>query len=351
MDGEFDVGAAVSEISSGLGLGNENNDAGAKNDSVDDFELDVASPRAGDTPADGAGDLAGTPGGEAKPGAEGEKPAGEGDQTPTGLTPPTAPKTWRPEAAAEWAKIPPGVQAEILKREDDMFKGLETYKVDAGFGKQVKAVLDPFMPILNQYGIQPEVQIRNLMNAHYQLATGRPEQKTALFQQLARDYNVDLAAVSGAEAPYIDPTVKALQDELQAVKTSLSEQSARELAQQRTTLRAQIDAFATDTKNVHFETVGHEMAVLLQSGVCKTLPEAYEKAVWANPVTRGKEQARLTAETEAKTKAALAEKAAAAQKAMAANVRTRAKSGSAAAPLGSMDDTLNDALASIRSRG
>ena len=33
-----------------------------------------------------------------------------------------APKTWRPEAAAKWAALPPEVQQEVLKREQDIFK-------------------------------------------------------------------------------------------------------------------------------------------------------------------------------------------------------------------------------------
>jgi hypothetical protein len=56
-----------------------------------------------------------------------------------------APKTWRPEAAAKFSALPPEVQQEVLKREEDIFKGLEAYKADAGIGKAVKSVLQPYM--------------------------------------------------------------------------------------------------------------------------------------------------------------------------------------------------------------
>lgn len=113
--------------------------------------------------------------------------------------------------------------------------------------------------------------------------------------------------------------------------------------------RKEIETFAADPANPHFEEVSNDMVTLLQGGVCKTLPEAYEKAVWANPVTRAKEIARQQAEATRKAQETEAAKVAAARKATAANVRTSAKSGSATAPLGSIDDTLNETLAKIRS--
>ena len=200
-------------------------------------------------------------------------------------------------------------------------------------------------------GIDPMQQVNSLMQAHHGLATGTPEQKQRFFSELARAYNVPLSAdLVGEESPFIDPQVAALQKEIAALKSKTSAREQQEAATVRATLQKEIDSFAADPKNVYFDEVATDIAALLKSGTASTLAEAYEKAIWLNPTTRVKEQSRLTAETEAKSKAEAEAKAAAARKATAANVRSSPKSASAAAPLGSIDDTLSAALNSIRSR-
>lgn len=356
MDDEIqlDMGAAVDSIGSGLGFESDN---GGSND---DLSGDLGGAGTGGTayPAlaySASGADAGVDGNKPAAGSAG---AGAAAGTPAaGVTDPAAaalepPKTWRKEAAATWAALPPEAKAEILKREEDIFKGIEAYKADAGFGKSLKGVMAPYMPILQQYNIDPVAQVQQLMNAHHTLALGSPQQKVALFQQLARDYQIDLGQLAPqGEAPYIDPAVKDLQTELQAVKSQLSSAEQARLTEVRQGLEKQIDAFAQDPANAHFNDVANDMAVLLEKGVCKTLPEAYERAVWMNPAVRAKEVARQQAEASKKAADEAAAKAAAARKSTAANVRTSAKSGSAAAPLGSMDDTLAEALAAIKARG
>ena len=207
------------------------------------------------------------------------------------------------------------------------------------------------MPMLQQAGVNPLQQIESLMQAHHGLATGTPEQKQRFFSELARAYNVPLSAdLSGEESPFVDPQVAALQKEIAALKSKTSAREQQEAATVRATLQKEIDSFAADPKNVYFDEVATDIAALLKSGTASTLAEAYEKAIWLNPATRAKEQSRLTAETEAKLKAEAEAKAAAAKKATAANVRSSPKSASAAAPIGSIDDTLSAALNSIRSR-
>lgn len=350
MDNEIqlDMGSAVDNIGSGLGF-----DTSTGGDDVD------VSTGLGITGTDRSTDNVGIDSqGTHNAGVDGKPTTAAGTEgvTVEGVTDPTAapepPKTWRKEAAATWAALPPEAKAEILKREEDIFKGIEAYKADAGFGKSLKGVMAPYMPILQQYNIDPVAQVQQLMNAHHTLALGSPQQKAALFQQLARDYQIDLSQLQApGEAPYIDPAVKDLQTQLQAVKSQLSSAEQARLNETKQTLEKQIDAFAQDPANAHFNEVANDMAVLLEKGVCKTLPEAYERAVWMNPAVRAKEVARQQAEASKKAADEAATKAAAARKATGANVRTSAKSGSAAAPLGSIDDTLAEALAAIKARG
>ena len=204
--------------------------------------------------------------------------------------------------------------------------------------------------MLEAAGLNPLQQVEGLMKAHHLLATGTPQQKQALFERLAQDYGVQLSVSPDSENPFIDPQVGALQSQLTALQSQLKEREAREAIAVRQTLQKEIDTFAADPAHVYFDEVATDIAGLLRSQAATTLEEAYEKAVWANPVTRAKEQARLTAESQAQAAKAAEAKAAEARKATAANVRAKPKAASATTPLGSIDDTLSEALSSIRSR-
>ena len=329
--GDFDLAGAGDSISADLFGTSGGDDNGG---SADDVNLD-----------DNGGTDAGTA--AATPPAAGTPPAKEGE----GTTPPAAstlqpPKTWRPEAAAKFATLPPEVQQEVLKREEDIFKGLEGYKADASIGKALKGVIQPYMHIYQAQNIDPMQQVSDLMRAHVALATGTPEQKQQFFQHLAKEYDVDL----GGEAPYVDPQVAGLQKQLSDLQSRLNGREQQEADKARTALQAEIDTFASDPVHQYFDEVANDIAGLLRSGAAKDLKDAYEKAIWANPITRAKEQARLTADAEAKAKAEAAEKVKQARKATGANVKSSAKAASGTAPLGSIDDTLNAALATIKSR-
>lgn len=353
MPGEFDFDvAAVSDaIGAELGFGAGEADEG---DVVLDIPHDAvklagAGQPPDDKPVPPAGDTtqpAGTPAG-APPATPAAVPAV--DQPPSA----EAPKTWRKEAAAEWATLSPTIKAEIAKREQDMFQGLEGYKADASFGKTINQALTPYLPVLRQYNIDPVQQISGLMQAHYNLATGTPESKIALIDKLIADYKVPYQTrqVDPAADMYVDPAVKTLQTELQGVRSILSEREAREAQAETQRMLGEVNNFAADPKNIYFKDVANDMVRLLESKQAKTLPEAYEQAIWLNPQVRSREMTRQQAESAAKAAADEAAKVAAAKAATAANVRPKAKGGSATTPLGSMDDTLAETFAAIKSRG
>lgn len=329
--GDFDLAGAGDTISADLFGSSGDSDNGGN---ADDVNLD-----------DNGGTDAGTA--TAAPPAASTPTAKEGE----GTAPPTAaalqpPKTWRPEAAAKFATLPPEVQQEVLKREEDIFKGLESYKADASIGKALKGVVQPYMQVFQSQGIDPMQQVSGLMRAHVALATGTPEQKQQFFQHLAKEYGVDL----DVEAPYVDPQVVGLQKQLSDLQSRLNGREQQEADKARTALQAEIDTFASDPAHQYFDEVANDIAGLLRSGAAKDLKDAYDKAIWANPITRAKEQARLTADAETKAKAEAAERVKQARKATGANVKSSAKAASGTAPLGSIDDTLSAALANIKSR-
>lgn len=240
-----------------------------------------------------------------------------------------------------------------------MFSGIEAYKTDATTGKAFQQAIAPYAETLKQYGADPVALTREFMQVHLTLAGGTPQQKQALATQMLRNYGIELTPPQDdGAAPFVDPQVRALQAELAAVKSQLTgtAQQTREVyearqAETRAKLSAEVEAFEADPANVHFKGVAGMIPQILKAGLAKNLKEAYEQAVLANPVTREREIARRTAEAAQKAAADAATKAEAARKAAAANVKTKAKQASGTAPLGSIDDTLQETYRKITSRG
>lgn len=267
--------------------------------------------------------------------------------TPAPATAKPAPQTWRPEVQAKWASLAPEVQAEILKREEDMFKGIESYKRDADFGKSIQQVFAPHLKSLSEQGIQPIEHMNALLEVHNILTSGTPGEKHRLASALLQQYGVDL----GKPAPQEDAEVARLRREVASLKMNDEAQKQAEVAARRAKVQQEIDTFAADPANAWYAEVEADIPALLRSGTAKNLKEAYEKAVWANPVTRAKEQARLKAESDAKAKAEADAQRKKQEAASAANVKSKAHpGGSGTVATGSIDDTLNETLRSLRNR-
>lgn len=258
------------------------------------------------------------------------------------------PRTWRKEAMAHWGALPPEVRAEIEKRENDIFKGIEAYKPNAEIGRAVLQTLEPFAETIKKTGVHPLKYVEGILQVDNILRKGSAEEKAAVWAKLAENYG--MSGVALPEPAYVDPQVKSLQSELQEVKSRLTSRESAEAEAARQTLKTEIDKFASDPANAYFDEVASDMAALLQSGTAKSLADAYEKAVWANPITRGKEQARLSAETAAKKAAEDAKKASEAAKAKAASVKSGTHPGGKPVKGQTMDETLAETLKDINSR-
>ena len=59
------------------------------------------------------------------------------------------------------------------------------------------------------------------------------------------------------------------------------------LVEERARIEIEVNAFAADPEHPYFDELSDEIVAILKTGA--SLAEAYEKAVWANPVTREKE--------------------------------------------------------------
>lgn len=221
--------------------------------------------------------------------AEAAAPIPTGDTlTPAGVDPAQqAPNTWTPAARAKFAALEPDVKSEIMKREQDMARAITSHDQDRNFGKTVKDVVTPYLPMIQAEGATPETAIQSLLNTAYRLRTSSPQEKGVLLANLARQYGADLSAFSGdQEQTQIDPTVQALQQKLQQLEGFISQQHTQQQTVAEQNLLRDINAFQADPAHPHFEKVGQQMAGLIKAGLAATLQQAYDQAIYMHPEVR-----------------------------------------------------------------
>lgn len=261
-----------------------------------------------------------------------------------------APKSWPKEMHDHWGKTPPEVQAYWETREKQMLDGLEQYKGSAQFGKSMHEVLTPYSHILQSQGIDAPRAVGALLQAHQRLTTGTLEQRRAAYDELGRNLGLPQAQAgeAAAAAPMIDPRVQALEQQFSQIQQTLTAQQQQAVDAARAKASQDVEAFASDPKHAYFEECAADMLRFLQQG--DSLQEAYDKAVWTNPVTREKQvQAHAQTELEkARERARL--DALPKKKAAGVNVRGRETQRTPTEPLGSMEDTLRETLTKIRAR-
>ena len=318
----FDMDAAVDRVSAQLGLGLPAPD-------VQDDEPEPAAAPVATTPAP-------------------VTPAAPAPITPTINE---VPKSWPAEMRDSWAKTDPKVQDYWKTREKQMLDGLEQYKSDAQVAKQFQSVIQPFENILRQQGLDAPKAVQHLMNAHVRLTQGPQEARQAAYDELGRNLGMrqgqSQPQAQQEQAP-IDPAFQALQQQMQQIQQGLTERQRQdyEVAQQKTS--QEVEAFASDPSHPHFNEVADDIVLLLKTGL--SLQESYDKAVWANPLTREMNlQARLLSETEKRNENA---RLTALPKAKATrnNVRGIESRRTPTESLGTMEDTIKATLQDIKQR-
>lgn len=359
--GGLDISAAVDQIGSDLGFGKDNDDLNPDNPDgdLDDSKSSASPPSPSPSP---------TPAPSPAPApAPGPSPAPTPAPSPApGPTPPrftkdTPPTTWKPEVAAQWATLPEGVREEIARRESDMFKGLEQYKGEATLAKDFRTALAPAWENLKGAGMHPAQYVQNLSTAHLTLASQSlpMAEKVAFVSRMLQSYGIDLKAVgapAGAPADdgttYVDPAVKALQDQVTKLQNDRHAEESAKAEASRAERAREVEAFATDPAHPYFDEVAEDIALLIRgSGGKMPLAEAYEKAVRANPATYAKEAARIQSEAAEKARKEAEAEAERRLKARGGRVRTSGHQGGGTADQGSMEDTMAETLRSIKKRG
>ncbi len=271
-----------------------------------------------------------------------------GDAPPEAPVVRSPPKSWAKDKHEVWSKMPPEAQEYYETREKQMLDGLEMYKGDAGLGRQMREVVTPYQALIAAQGIDAPKAVQTLLNAHYRLSSGSPQEKAAYFAQVAQSYGIDLAGIPQFQQQQIDPNVRAVQQQVQQLQASLLHAQQTRFNEAKTEVEKQVTAFASDPAHLYFDEVADDIVAMIQAGA--SLQDAYDKAVWANPVTRQKELTRTQAAREKALRDKSKQEAEKARKAASSNVRSRDTARTPTEPLGKMDDTIRETLAAIKAR-
>lgn len=256
------------------------------------------------------------------------------------------PKSWPKEMHEHWGKIDPKVQEYWEKREHQMLEGLEQYKGDAQFGKTFRDVLIPYVPHLRAQGVDPVQMIGNLMNAQWRLTQGTLESRKATYEQLGRNLGFVQADPTAEPA---NPNIQRLEQQLKEIQSGLTAREEAALGEARTRASQEVESFASDTtKHPYFDEVADDIVRFIQQGL--DLNTAYTKAVRANDATWTKEVARIQTEHEAKLKENARLEGLPKKAARSINVKSRDTERAPTEPLGTMEDTIREALRARKER-
>lgn len=197
----------------------------------------------------------------------------------------SAPQSWSGLQRDNWNKIPAETRKYILQREEEAHKALTKHDEDRNFGKSLKDIANPYIPVIQSEGGTVEGAFKDLLNTAYVLRTGQPQQKAEIIRSTMQQFGIDPQMVMSNQQQPMNPmqVQQMVQQQWQTHEQKLQQQQEE---QQLAELNKEIQAFSSNPENVYFNDVRETMIPLLESGQAQTLDEAYQLAIWANPNTR-----------------------------------------------------------------
>jgi len=319
-ESDFDIDSGVADIADGLGF-----DTSEDDDFIDETEE-----------TDSEGD-------DEPKQVDATKKDGETQDADAVAKPP--PQSWAKEKHEAWNKIPDDAKEYIELREKQMLDGIEQYKQGHQYANAFAQALEPFRQDIALTGVDEVTAVKSLLTHHRALTNGPLEQRQKALLEIGYASGI-IPKIGQTEA---DLERQQLQMQLHQRDLLENQRHQQYIAQQQQQIEQSVTAFASDPTHEYFDDVADDIVGLLQAGY--DLNTAYEKAVWANPVTRAKE----IAKTQQQNAQANAEKAKAealrAKKASSTNIRQANGRGRAPSqPSGSWEDTMNETLQRIKSR-
>lgn len=196
------------------------------------------------------------------------------------------PRSWSPEAKAEFANLKPAVQADILKREREISQGLEKTAPARQHYEKFSEVVKPFEPLMQAYGVEPLDAMKVLLSTRAGLEIGTPEQKAAIVANICHDFGIDVTLLDnllvqrGPVQPFrpaappprapLDPRLEELINTVQQAKVAKAEAEI-----------AKVEALP------HFEELREDMADIVErfhaNGKPISVEAAYKRALAMNP--------------------------------------------------------------------
>ena len=239
------------------------------------------------------------------------------------------PANWPEQERQFFADLPPPLQHAYMARAQHMTadytrktQALASERQQIAQERQtigdLQRVIGPHMQQWALNGMGPAQAVQQLI-ALSDMATRDPAGFIQYFANL-RGVNLgQLTAQQQQEEQYVDPQVQVLRQQLAQVQAHLNQSSQQQQQWQEQQYAQQYqNAFATTNAAIndfsrqtdqngnplypHFDEVIDEMAGLIESGQARSMPEAYQKAVWLNDNTRQKQLARSRAEANAKAR-------------------------------------------------
>lgn len=226
-----------------------------------------------------------------------------------------APQSWKATVREKWAALPPDVQAEVVRVENEakarIRQAAEAERVHQAFRETVA----PFEGIIRAEGGDPLKVVGGLLQTAVALRTAPPAHKAQLVASLIQTYGVPIEALASAldnpqraqaAAPpqYQDPRVDQLFAQIEQAKQARQQQLSQSAAQQ----------LAEVQELEFFDNVRADMADLIEAkarrGVALTPRQAYDLAVQLDPelsrVMKQREDAKAAAQNQAVTQRAKA---------------------------------------------
>lgn len=246
--------------------------------------------------------------------------------------------SWKREAQTVLSQLPPETQKLIQDREEQFHKGIEQYKTDAQYGRQLNRALSPHMEYLNQIGVSPDVAIDKLIQAEKMLRTSDPQTRVQAFMKLAHDYGVDPNSLTNV--PF-DPYKYQLEQQLASQQAMLQQITQSRQVAEEAQLGQTIEQFAQTHE--YFDEVRETMADLLDKGLASDLNDAYSKAVRLNDDVFS----RTTQNSGQVNQIQRANNAAKAAKAAAVSVKGAPKGGMRPTEAQTTEDAVRNAMAAL----
>ena len=227
-----------------------------------------------------------------------DEPAGEpAIESPPDVVASKPPVDWAPEVKEQWAKLDPTVQSAIADRERHINETLQHTAEARHSVDTFNQMFQPYIPLMQAEGLSdPMVAINGLLQTTAALSMGSQAQKAQRIAGLIKHYGVDIETLDqvlsgGQVADPSETRLEQLLDQRMGPVNQLIERANQAEAQQRQQTDIEvgndINAFAADANNVHFEAVRTVMADFMDmaahNGQVMSLPDAYKRACLADP--------------------------------------------------------------------